>query len=79
MYLVVSLDGPKVIHDRSRVFADGRGIFDVVMKNLYRIKTLFPAYAAKISFSMVMDPENDFDCINVSVKFSRGGVSWCLI
>lgn len=64
VYLVVSLDGPKVIHDRSRVFADGRGSFDVVMKNLYRIKTLFPAYAAKISFSMVMDPENDFDCIN---------------
>lgn len=62
--LMVSLDGPKLIHDRNRVFPDGKGSFDVVMERISRVKLLYPEYAKHMSFSMVMDPENDFDCIN---------------
>ncbi len=62
--LTISLDGPKEIHDKSRVFPDGHGSFDTVMKNIDRLKAVAPEYAKNLSFSMVMDPANDFDCIN---------------
>ena len=62
--LTISLDGPKAIHDKSRIFADGHGSFDTVMKNVARVKELAPDYARRLSFSMVMDPSNDYDCIN---------------
>ena len=62
--LVISLDGPRVIHDQNRVFANGRGTFDTIIENLNRVKEIAPEYGKKISISMVMDPINDFDCIN---------------
>ena len=64
VHLLISLDGPKEIHDKSRVFSDGRGSFDTVMKNVNRLKERAPEYAKKLAFSMVMDPSNDYDCIN---------------
>lgn len=64
VHLTISLDGPKSIHDKNRVFADGRGSFDTVIRNLERIRQRFPEYARKTAFSMVMDPANDYDCIN---------------
>ncbi len=62
--LMISLDGPKEIHDKNRVFPNGQGSFDTVMENLERLKAIAPDYAKKVSFSMVMDPINDYDCIN---------------
>lgn len=62
--LLVSLDGPKRIQDQNRVFADGTGTFDVVMKRLAGIKEKHPEYWEKIHYSMVMDPKNDFDGID---------------
>jgi uncharacterized protein len=35
--LMVSLDGPKEVHDRVRPFADGRGSFDVAARNIKRL------------------------------------------
>ncbi len=64
IFLVISLDGPKEIHDKSRVFATGEGSFDTVIKNVERIKERAPGYAKQIGYSMVMDPSNDYDCIN---------------
>lgn len=62
--LLISLDGPKAINDKGRVFADGRGTFDTVIEKLRLIKTLDKEYFKKVHFSMVINPENDFDCIN---------------
>jgi len=62
--LMISLDGPKEINDRNRVFANGKGTFDVVVSKIKRIREIAPEYAAKLQISMVMDPANDFDCIN---------------
>ncbi len=62
--MMISLDGPKEINDQNRVFADGRGTYDSVMEHVYRIFKIAPEYAEKLQISMVMDPENDFDCIN---------------
>ena len=63
--LMISLDGPKEIHDVSRRFAaDGRGSFDTVRENIERLRARHPAYAAGISISMVMNPQHDYACIS---------------
>lgn len=62
--LMISLDGPKEINDRNRVFADGGGTYDAVMERITRLREIAPEYANRLQISMVMDPENDFDCIN---------------
>lgn len=62
--LMVSLDGNKKINDKNRVFANGSGTYDVVVERLKRIEEIEPKLAEKMSISMVLDPQNDFDCIN---------------
>lgn len=61
---MVSLDGPKEIHDMNRVFINGSGTFDTVMTNIKSIHKKYPDFSNKLKISMVMDPNNDFDCIN---------------
>ena len=60
--IMISLDGPKEIHDKNRVFADESGSFEVVMSNLAKIKREFPEYFHKILFNVVADPNNDYNC-----------------
>ena len=61
--LLVSLDGPRNVQDKSRVFADGnRGTFDTIMANFEMIQREFPEYIGKISFNAVIDTQNDFAC-----------------
>ena len=63
--LMISLDGPKEIQDKNRKFAfNNCGTFDKVMENVKRVKNKFPEYYKKIAFSAVIDPKNDFSCIN---------------
>lgn len=63
--LVISLDGPKNVHDKNRIFAGKDiGSFDTVIKNVEDIKKEFPEYSKKIIFSIVIDPLNDFSCVN---------------
>lgn len=62
--LMISLDGPKEINDLNRVYPDGSGTYDAIMKKIQLIHEKYPEYADKLSISMVMDPSNDFDCIN---------------
>ncbi len=63
--LLISMDGPKEIHDKNRVFSNGMGSFDKIMNNIDEIKVKFPEYVEKnIGFNIVMNGENDFSCIN---------------
>jgi len=62
--LMISLDGPKEINDLNRVFINGKGTFDAVIERVNRVREIAPGYAEKLQISMVMDPTNDFDCIN---------------
>lgn len=63
--LLISLDGPKSIHDKHRKFASNScGTFDKVMENMEIIKRCYPEYISKIGFSVVLDPENGFSCTN---------------
>lgn len=62
--LMISLDGPKEINDSNRVFKGGAGTYDTVMERIAMVRKVAPDYAHELQISMVMDPENDFDCIN---------------
>jgi uncharacterized protein len=42
--LNISLDGPKHIHDRYRIFKDGTGTFDIIIKNLDYMNANYPDY-----------------------------------
>jgi uncharacterized protein len=62
---LISLDGPKEIHDKHRRFAsNGCGSFDTIEKNILKIKDHYPEYLDNISFSVVIDPQNDLSCTN---------------
>ena len=63
--LVISLDGPKEMHDKNRRFAGNNcGTFEVIMKNLEKIRNKYPEYYQKIMINAVIDPDNDFECSN---------------
>jgi|GEM_PF-240323 len=58
--LAVSIDGPKINHDRNRVFPDGSGSYDLVMQNITRFFNRYPHYK-HISFAIsVWDYLTDF-------------------
>ena len=68
--ILVSLDGPKEIHDKHRKFVFSRqGSYDVVLEKIKYIKEKYPDYCKqRISFNMVIDTENNFSIINEFVK-----------
>lgn len=61
--ILISLDGPKQIHDRSRKFPDGRGSYDVIMENINAIHGKYPESYHKLRFNAVVSPETDDSCL----------------
>lgn len=58
--IMVSLDGPKEIHNKGRKFAsDGRGTFDSVYNNLVRLRNECPEEYKDLMFNCVVDPLSD--------------------
>lgn len=63
--VVISLDGPKEIHNNSRHFLNNRGSFDLIMKNIRYIKENYPNYYnTKLSYNTVLNVENGFSVID---------------
>jgi len=62
--MVISLDGPKEIHDINRVFEDGSGSFDKIMDNLQYIKEHHPELFTRVRFLATIAPGTDFSCVN---------------
>ena len=62
--VMVSLDGPKELHDENRVFSNGIGSFDKIMDNLEYIRVTYPEFFKDISFNTVVAPKSDYKCIN---------------
>ena len=62
--IMISLDGPKEIHNQQRVFADGRGSFDTVMNNIRHVKEQYPKIFSSLSFNTVIAPESDYKCVH---------------
>lgn len=50
-YPAITIDGTKYKHDRARVFADGRGSYDIVAKNVKLWLRQYPNASTKITFS----------------------------
>ncbi|MEF9921445.1 MAG: Cys-rich peptide radical SAM maturase CcpM [Christensenellaceae bacterium] len=61
--LLISLDGTKDTHDKNRVFANGKGSFDVVMQKVAHIKNKYPDFFKKLYFNTVISPEMDMACV----------------
>lgn len=62
--LLVSLDGPKSIHDRYRKYKSGEGTFEAIMNNLGKIKEKNNEYYKKnIGYSIVIAPPYDLDLL----------------
>lgn len=67
--LAISLDGPEDIHDRNRVFKNGKGTHETIMKNIEMIKSINREYFKnKVNFSVVLSPEYD---VNRVIDFFR--------
>ncbi|MDF2472760.1 MAG: ccpM [Anaerocolumna sp.] len=63
--LMISLDGPKSIHNQNRVFAaNNKGSYDTVVKNIKRLWERQPEFAKTVSTNMVINPENSYEEIN---------------
>lgn len=63
--VLVSLDGPKELHNANRVFAaTGKGSFETVIENIKLMQEKFPALHKRLSFNAVLDPRLDPACWN---------------
>ena len=63
--LDVSLDGPKEEHDKFRLTRDGGNTWDIIWKNLKKIKIRYPDYyAEKVDYLVTLHPSHNFDKID---------------
>ena len=63
--IMVSIDGPKEMHDRYRVNGADRGSFDKIEQNLKKLHDLSPDYYRNnIKFSIVLSPPYDYEALN---------------
>ncbi len=64
--ILISLDGPRRIHDQHRRYANGMGTFEDIYNNLKKmIENKNQDWTSLLSINMVMDPQNEFDEIDV--------------
>ena len=67
--IMVSLDGSKKEHDEHRKFQNGKGSFDLIQKNLRRIREKYPEFFSKIIYNSVINPDNSYQ--NVKTYFEK--------
>jgi len=61
--ILISLDGPKQLHDSYRVYPDGRGSFDDIVANINKIREKYVDANEKLRFITVVNPEMDDSCV----------------
>lgn len=65
IHIMVSLDGPKEVHDRNRrLEVNGEGTFDKIFQNLDFLLREVPSLKKKISYNSVVDPENNLEAVD---------------
>ena len=57
IYPVISIDGPKSVHDKQRVLKNRNGTYDVVSSNLKKLRELMP-FSLEATFTSNHDLEN---------------------
>ena len=53
--IMISIDGPKKVHDKNRKFINEQGSHDIVISNLEKIAKKYPEEYKRISYSSVID------------------------
>ena len=71
--ILISLDGPKIIHDKHRKFAGSEeGSFETILNNITFIRNEYPDfYHNRVSFNTVLDPNNSFAKVNEFLNKNR--------
>jgi len=62
--ILISLDGPKAVHDTNRKFTDGSGSFDVIVNNIEAIQAQYPEAKDKLRFLAVASPFIEDACLS---------------
>ena len=61
---IISLDGPKTVHDRYRVDSEGNTTFNTIIRNIRRLANKYPDYYRKyVHFNTVFSPPYDYSII----------------
>ncbi len=63
MHLQVSLDGPREIHDKNRIGADGSATFDQVTEGVDRLLSRDPGAAGRLAFVATLAPPVDLSAV----------------
>lgn len=64
MDIMISLDGPREVHNKSRKFAaTGRGTFETIESNLKKIHESHPDFLKKCTVNVVVDPRYSANAI----------------
>jgi uncharacterized protein len=66
--IVISLDGPKQVHDLSRKFPNGNGSYDVIMENMKTLQEKYDGVLDKIMVNAVINPDVDDNCAKAYFK-----------
>lgn len=66
--VLISLDGPKHIHDQYRKFPNGQGSYDIIMENINAIRRKYPDLYNKLRFNAVISPDTDDNCLSSLFK-----------
>ena len=63
--LTISVDGPREIHNRSRIFANREeGSYDIMIKNIEKIHLKYPKYYQEcVKFNTVVLTDDGFSCL----------------
>lgn len=68
--IMISLDGPEQVHNINRTFANGKGSYETIYKNINHIKDTYPDVYKDIKFNTVISPDSDYQQI---FQFFRDG------
>lgn len=64
VHLVLSLDGPKEIQEKNRIYVGGKkSSYDVAVENLNHIREKFPEYIKRMNINIVINPMDDLDVV----------------
>jgi uncharacterized protein len=65
IFVQVNLDGPPNIHNKFRVYPDGRGTFEMAYGNIMRLKNMAPEYfATHVYFAATIAPPGNLEDVD---------------
>lgn len=68
--IIISLDGPREIHDKYRRFAnDGQGTYNIIMEKIKYVKNTYKDFfKTNVKFNTVLNPREGYDCVSDYIR-----------